>query len=341
MELSTPTAKGTRTQIDVYGLRASISGDWPELIDEVRRDFAWFETLPGPTADLEITIERRPPDLGAFGEVPASFVTPRNVVYQLGARTIVDYFGRAVSVLDRGRGHLLVQGEDNHLVHEATYLFLLSRVGEHLDACRLPRLHALGLAGADGGVALILPSGGGKSTMALRALRSDGVQLISEDSPLLDCRGRIHPFPLRIGVNESDAEQLSGQQVRRIERMELHPKLLLDLDVFGHSIDPQPRPLRHLVIGTRTLGLDAKLESARRSSAVGPLLREAVIGVGLYQGMEFVLQRGMRDVLGKAGVAMSRSLCCAAALGRARVWKLTLGRDHDRNWSAMEPLLRG
>ena len=46
----------------------------------------------------------------------------------------------------------------------------------------------------------MLPSGGGKSTLALRALRDEGT-LLSEDSPLLDRRGRLHPFPLRIGIN--------------------------------------------------------------------------------------------------------------------------------------------
>ena len=42
------------------------------------------------------------------------------------------------------------------------------------------------------------------------------------------------------------------------------------------------------------------------------MLREAVIGVGVYQGMEFVLQQGFRDVAGKAGTAATRARCCRA-----------------------------
>jgi hypothetical protein len=57
--------------------------------------------------------------------------------------------------------------------------------------------------------------------------------------------------------------------------------------------------------------------------------------------MEFVLQHGMRDVLGKLGIAGTRAACCAAGLGRARVWRLTLGRDHERNWDAVSGLLTG
>ena len=166
----------------------------------------------------------------------------------------------------------MIQGEDAAIVHEAAYLFLLSRIGEHLDALRLPRLHALGLTGRQGAVAVMLPSGGGKSTLALHALEEGRVRLLSEDSPLLDRRGRLHPFPLRIGVNAVDAALLPSDHVRRIERMEFHPKLALDLNAFRDRIEPDPQPLRHLVIGQRSLGPVAALEPVSRSVALSPLV---------------------------------------------------------------------
>jgi hypothetical protein len=340
-ELATPPAAAAGVQLEVFGLGVSIGGDWPEVVDSVRRDFAWFERSSAGQTEVEIRVERREPDFAAFGDLVSSFVTPRNVVYQQGSRTVIDYFGRALSILERERNLLTIQGTDTHLVHEAIYLFLLSRIGEHLDSRRTPRLHALGLRGPGGGVAVMLPSGGGKSTLALRALRADGIALVSEDSPLIDRRGRLHPFPLRVGINESDAPDLPPEHVRRIERMEFHPKLLVDIDYFRDRIEPDPVPLRHLVIGRRSLAREPRLERLPRRRAVGTLIREAVIGVGLYQGMEFVLQHGMRDAWRKLDVAAMRASCCAACLARARVWELTLGRDHDRNWEALDGLLRG
>ena len=114
---------------------------------------------------------------------------------------------------------------------------------------------------------------------------------------------------------------------------------MLEVGAFADRIESGPRPLRHLVIGRRSLGTGARLEPVARTAALGPLLREAVVGVGVYQGMEFVLQHGMRDVFGKLGIASTRTRCCAAGLRGARVWTLTLGRDQDRNWSAIQPLL--
>jgi len=328
-------------RLEVYGLGIVIGGDWPEVVDQVRLDFAWFSQAAdsGFSADVEVTIEHRAPDFDALGDGVASFVTPRNVVYQYGERTIVDYFGRALTILDRRTGSVVVQGEDEHLVHEAVYHFLLSRIGEHLEARGMTRLHALALSGGQGAVAVMLPSGGGKSTLALRALRADGVRLLSEDSPLIDRQGNAHPFPLRIAVNPTDAASLPEGSVRRMDRMEFHPKLVLDLEAFADRVESKPQPLRHLVIGQRSLGTHTSLEPVPRRSAVSTLVREAIVGVGIYQGMEFVLQHGMRDVAGKVGVVATRTACCSAVLARAKVWRLTVGRDHARNWDALAPLL--
>lgn len=324
--------------LDVHGLLFDVRG-WPEVADEVVRDFLWFEAEDDRAPDVVVELEQGAPQWDAYGDLTAAFITPRNVVYQDGARTILDYFGRAVAVLDREAGRITIRGEHPHLVHEAAYLFLLSRIGEHLDAQGLPRLHALALAGPRGAICVLLPSGGGKSTLAVTALGDERVKLLAEDTPLLDAHGFVHPFPLRIGVNPTDAERMPAGSVRRIERMEFHDKLVLDLDGFRDRVEGEPQPMADLVIGQRSLAREATLQRLPRRAAAGALLREGVVGIGVYQGMEFVLQRGMRDVAGKAGEAAMRARCCVAAARRARVWRLTLGRDHASNWAALGELL--
>jgi hypothetical protein len=325
--------------LDVHGLRFDVRG-WPEVAGEVVRDFLWFEAQDGRPADVTVELEQGEPRWDAYGDLTAAFVTPRNVVYQNGSRTILDYFGRASAELDRAAGRIVIRSEHPHLAHEAAYLFLLSRIGEHLDACGLPRLHALALAGPRGAICVLLPSGGGKSTLAVSALADERAKILAEDTPLLDARGYVHPFPLRIGVNPTDAERMPSGSVRRIERMEFHDKLVLDLDGFRDRVEGEPQPMADLVVGQRSLGREGRLERVPRRAAAGALVREGVVGVGVYQGMEFVLQRGMRDVAGKAGEALTRARCCAAAARRARVWRLTLGRDHASNWDALAGLLQ-
>jgi hypothetical protein len=336
-----PTHDGTNAlHLDVYGLRLLIDGDWPDIADELRRDFAWFEHEPPVDApDVVISIQRRAPESERFGELPQAFITTRNAVFQCGSQTVVDYFGRVLSVYDRDRDQLLVQGEDHHLVHEAAYLFVLSRVGRHLDQSGLTRIHALGLSGGNGAVLLLLPSGGGKTTLALRALREPSVKLVSEDTPLLDRHGLVHPFPLRIGVNVGDEHLLPPGPVGRIERFEYGPKLVLSLDAFRDRIEERPQPLRHVVVGERSLGREGSLSPLPRRALVGPLLRDAVVGVGVAQMVEYVLERGSRDLLKQGRLAAARSRCCVPALF-AQGWKLRLGRDPERNWAEVAQLLR-
>jgi hypothetical protein len=302
-----PAAAAARA-FDFYGLSVRVTGHWQEVVDDLGADFAWFASSLPAVADVVVRIERRPPAYEDLGDAVAGFVTPRKVVFRGDGRTIVDYFGRTVSILDHNAQRLTVQGEEAQLAHEAAHQFVLSRVGEHLDACGLTRLHALGLGGRQGAVALLLPSGGGKRTLALRARQAEGVRLISQDGPLLDREGRLHPFPLRV-------------------------------DVEAPAVEPAPRPLRHLVIGRLSLSRAATLERIPRRRAVAALLREGVVGVGLYEGLEFVLQRGVRDTVGKLGTGFGRSACCFAALSGADVWQLTLGRDDGANWDTLGRLL--
>jgi hypothetical protein len=339
MALATEPAQTGRVALSIYGLRIELEG-WAEVLEAVRLDFAWFEEHEvREAADLRVAVEHKEPDFDGFGEITASFITPRNVVYQDGGRKLVDYFGRAVAISDPGTRNVLLQGTDLSITHEAVYQCIVSRVGEHVEKIGLPRLHGLALAGRQGGVVLMLPSGGGKTTLGLRALQDGDVKLLSEDSALLDRRGYLHPFPLRIGINATDAEKLPPGHARRIERMELHPKFALEIEAFRDRIEREPQPLRHIVIGRRSLGSSARLDPLPRRSAVPTLFREAVVGVGIYQGMEWLLQHGMRDVFGQIGPAVTRSRCCLAGLRRAKVWLFTVGRDHERNWSTLRQLL--
>ncbi len=340
-----PTLEGRghpnrRVRLDVHGLRIAVEGEWPEVVDALASDFAWFQDASaGAGPDVTVSLWRRTPDPERFGRVPQAFVTTRNVVFQRGHQTIVDYSGRALAVYDRERETLLVESQEEHLAHEAAYLFLLSRIGRHLDRRGMTRVHALGLSGNQGAVMVLLPSGGGKTTLALRALREPGVKLLSEDTPVLDHHGRVHPFPLRIGVNEIDAPLLLDGEVRRIERLEYGPKLVLGVPAFADRIETQPQPLRHLVIGRRWLGGEADLHRVSQRAVANRLLRDGVVGVGVAQMIEYILMTGVRDLLRQGGVAISRTHSCLRGLMSAEAWQLELARDTEQNWAAVRTLL--
>jgi hypothetical protein len=343
-------------RFDVYGLPLEVRGDWPEVVDALRKDFAFFEHEDaGGTADVEVVVERRPPDLDRFGPLLADYVTEQHVVYRAGGQTIVDYLGRAVAVLEARSA--VVQGEDAHAVRRAAYDFLLSRAADYLDACALPRIFGLGLSGRQGGVLVLLPPGGGKTTLALQALGQDGVGFLSEVSPLIDRQGRLHAFPFPLWVRDSavEAAVLPDEYVRRLDGQQTDPRLL-ELEAFVDRVPRDPQQLRHVVLARRSLAHGSRLLPVSRREGVAPLFRQSVVGFSVRQGLSFLVRRGgARDpakeqreadapTAFRSATAVARARtrlrCCGAGLAGAQVWRLELGRDRAGSWTALEPLFR-
>jgi hypothetical protein len=326
--------------LNVYGLRIRIGGDWGDVIEAARLDYAWFEAPDdGRPVDAEVRVDRDEVDLDQFSGLPAAFVTPRYAVFGDGDRTVVDYQGVASAVIDAGGDRVTVRGQFEDVAHEAVYYFLLGRIGRHLDVQGLTRVHALGLSGEDGGVLVLLPSSGGKSSLAVQAVAGGEAGLYSEDSPLLDREGRLHAFPLRIAVGARTAAQLPERPTRSLPNPATGQKLAIEVASFADRIESAPAPLRHVVLGVRSLSREASLEDKTRGAAVFPLLVHGVAGSGLYQGLGYAHQRGAGEVIAKLRLAASRARSCAVGLRGARVWQLTLARDPDASWQALRPLL--
>lgn len=314
---------------DFHGLTVRVDSPASSLFEEVRRDFAYFERPLRP-AKLTIELHLAPAPYDRLPALTASLISPRNVSYRNGTRKYLDYFGRGLAIVDTAESRCTIYGEDADLVHEIAYLFLLSTIGEHLDAAALHRVHALGVSYRGRGLLLMLPSGGGKSTMALQLLGRPGFLLLSEDTPLIDRRGNLHPFPLRLGIRPGEAGQIPARYLRTVKRMEFDPKTLIDLEYFGDRIGGTVGTAA-ILVGERNSGDVAEIVRLGRRATFGALVKNLVVGLGIYQGIEFVLERGPRELLGKTGLALSRTRSALALLARAPAYRFVLGRDRERN----------
>jgi hypothetical protein len=204
-------------------------------------------------------------------------------------------------------------------------------VGQYLDAHAMHRIHGLGFSRDGRGALLLLPSGGGKSTMAMRLLKEPRVKILSEETPVIDREGRIHPFPLCIGVKPDQClRHVPERQVRTVARMEFDPTRLIDIDFFadriGQAVDPAV-----ILVGQRNLGDVSEITPLRPAQTFKALFTNMVVGLGVYQGLEFLLEQGLWEAAGKIGVASSRTRNSIALMRRARAWRFVLGRDRRKN----------
>jgi hypothetical protein len=326
---------------DFYGLQVTVVGDNTEVLREVHRDFAWFSVPSTSSAgpSVHVTIRFEEPAYQGLPAVPASVITPRNVSFRDGDVSYVDYFGRGLAVVNASAGTCIIFGADFDLVREIAYLFLLSTVGQHLDRIGRHRVHAMGVNYKGHGILLLLPSGGGKSTMTMALLREPDFTILSEDTPLLDGNGRIYPFPLRLGFRNDGGTHVPEDQRRTLNRMEFDPKTFVDVEFFRHKVS-EPVDVGLVLVGERNLGTMSAIIPLARRGALHAVIKYLVVGLGVYQGLEFLLERGLRDMTGKRGVVLSRLRHGVTLLRRADAWKFVLGRDTERNAQVLIEFIR-
>jgi hypothetical protein len=328
---------------DFYGYCVSVKCEKAYVLEDIHRDFSYFSSQLSKTAAVLEVIGGHPP----YDRVPqlkATLHTPRNIVYRDGDMSYIDYHGRALTVYNSKERHYKIYCDDRDLAHEIAFLTVLSKVGEHLDTVGLHRVHALGIEAGGRAVLVLLPMAGGKTTLALNLLSSmpdsAGIKLLSEDSPLISANGEVLPFPLRIGVRPgAEPPGIPSKYLRTVKRMEFDPKTLIDIEYFRKKI-ANPVPAGAILIGERWLAGPSTIRPERRWCAIKPFIKNSVVGLGLYQGVEFMLEKSAWEILGKSGVALARFRNSLKVIRRSRVYRFTIGPDADETAGTLTKFLQ-
>lgn len=325
--------------LNIHGLRIECQAESSELLQDLVRPFRYFLVESGPS-DYRVIVLEEAPDYAAFPELPASFVTPRNVVYRDGSQKIIDYFGKGIVLEKEGTSSYWIQCESRNLISEIFYLLVLSLLGQFCDRKGFLRIHALALAKNDTAVLLLLPQGGGKSTMASAMLNDPSIYYISDDDPILDRQGRILPFPRPIGyLNEKALAGIPQEFIYSIDRMEFGMKYYVDCDYWNNRIEKRPLDKIILFVGRRVLNGQPRIQKASTFLALSTLMRDAVVGIGLYQGLEFLFSQSSWDALGKIPVLLKRTLRAIKLARKSDVHVFTLSANPNRNCEALTEFL--
>lgn len=318
---------------DVYGFRFLVESACEWALDGICKDFAFFRSQAGGPA-VHIEMVEAEPGYESLPACDASVYTPRNVVYRVGEISYIDYSGKGLAIHNPAGSSFRVTSRDRHLLYESVYLFLLSQIGQFLDAKRLHRLHALAVSVNGKAILVLLPMGGGKSTLGAALLEHPEIKLLSDDSPFIEPGGRVRAFPLHLGLLPGREKEVPPEHRRRIERMEFGEKYLINIDYFADRLAPSAEP-GLVFLGRRSLGSDCRIEPAGGLAALRAMIANCVVGLGLFHGLEFILSASPWELASKATLGISRLDNCLALLRRSETYCLRMGRDVRANAQAV------
>jgi len=336
--------------LDFYGVGVRIAGAAAEVLDDLRRDFDCFAAKdPGAPAVFSWVLEPEPPaKISGFAPKFPVFKTRNFTAYQRGNLRLVRYSDGAIASFDFASGEGRIACASKERLRELAFLAVLSRVGEALDRRGLHRVHALGLEQDGQAVLVLLPSGGGKSSLALEIFRrSPRTRFLSEDAPLVCAHGLVHPFPLRWSLRpEADLSGIPERFIRDFRRREpggkqrraasgndaaarrerYGPKRLIDAEFFQERLGASA-PLRRIFLGRRIDNQAAEIRAASSWRAAAALAENLVVGHGIPQMAEYMAGLGPKTLRRLAPIAYSRARTARRLLRQGSAFRLDLGRD--------------
>ncbi len=263
------------------GVTVAVEGEEPDLLARLDFDFDGFSpALPQTPATVHFRAR-----VAAFNPPAGLRQTFRGrfgVCFDQGSLRYIWYPGPVWVVYDFASERGEVVSENPEMLYERLYLSILSRAGEILERGGLHRIHGLALDSPFGVCLFLMRSGVGKSALGHALLGRPGWRLLSEDTPLLDHRGHLHPFPFRLGLRDEGGGP--GKQLVRASQF---------------AIAPKSEPCRHIFSGAWCTGDQPQLAPLSKIQTLSLLLRDGVVGLGVPQVVELFLRPGARETLAK------------------------------------------
>jgi len=319
-------------RLNIYAIGVQIIAESPIIVN-IGKDFEYFHDRDvNKTTDATIrlrAVKSKPPYERLKG-LRASLYLPESISFDKEGVRYVDYQGKLLTVYNYRTEEGEIYSEDDQLMYEVVYLLIHSRVGELMDKKGKHRVHALGITVAEEGAVLLLPQGGGKTTLCLELLKNKSVKIISDDTPLINKKGYLFPFPLRIGIDQSHALDVPFEYIRTFNRRKYGIKKLIDIGYFSGQIAGTAL-CRFVFIGEREYSNNARIVNVGKIKAFSSLFKNCVIGLGLPQVVEYFLRNDRRDLAAKLMVVASRIAASIVVILRSKTLLFVMGLDSGKN----------
>lgn len=328
----------TKILFNFYSYTLELSSSSPQLLKRLGNDFSFFVTDHVSQASQQYqVIASLDLDLKIPSDLVAIHQTAQFMLFKKEHTRYIDYYGAALSEINDSAAIARITADSIDRLHEITYLFILSQVGKAHDQMGLHKVHSFGVKRRDTAIIGMMPMKGGKTTTFLHLLNDASTEIISDDCPLINLKGEVLPFPLRVGVeNEDSLPNGDKEKLYTINRREYGIKTLAPLCYFSNSVSSAPAKKIILLVGIRSTYHTPKICHLNRFKCLLALSTHMVAGLGLPMVIEYFLRFDWRDYPNLFKLSFSRGLTAIRLLLRAESYQITLSTDPQLNAKYIE-----
>lgn len=322
--------------ITIYGSTIRVQSKDASTLVVLKTEFRHFLVSDAATPDFILSLIPSAAPAGLLPALTVSRTSKNSITYDEGGRRWNDYFGQALSCYDYAAKEGVLYSADPDRMHEIAYLMVLSLTGKDLDLRGWHKVHACAFRYNGRDAVVMLPSGGGKTTLFLELARLPGVSLLSDDTPLIDEQGRVHPFPLRLGIEHLPAHLAHKKnEFTLFRRQHFCDKWLLPLEQLGAPIAEGPSSRVLLVIGRRHNDPRPILFPVGPLRMLRALLEHMVIGIGLPMVIEYFVRHTWKDWGTLMQIARKRAWAALRLQQRSQSFVFVMGTDPAANARAL------
>lgn len=329
---------------DFYNFIVSISSEKYDVLDLLEKDFKHFQIKECKKSNLKLTV---------YEEEKYQHLIPDNVIatkqsfnsitYDHDKKRFNDYYNEALSIYDYECNSCEIYSKNESLLHEISYLVILSKQGKWSDLNRLHKIHAMGVTNGDQNLILMMPMKGGKTTSFIKFIQETKLGLISDDTPMIDKNGRINIFPIRIGVEpkkyyDDFLKSIDSQHLYSLNRREYGQKTLIDLSFFKNRFI-QTGSQTLLVQGIRKSSGGPKLNKCSKFKMLKHLLVNMIVGFGLPMVIEYFIENTLKDHLKNIKIFYFRLMASLRLLNKSKCFEIEVSKDIDANFNILRKLI--
>ena len=316
-----------------YGLFIQILTEEASILERLSKDFSYFKFTENTAPSVFLTIECHLKKYqGQLWNLP--WKKSKNCFYSdQRYKRFYNYDGELLGEADFENEKASFYSENLHLLHEVTYLYLLSRLGKKLETLGFYKIHACAFAKDGNNFLFPMLMKGGKSTLFLGSLSTGAFQILSDDAPLVTKNGELLPFPMRVGLEKwQDYSCYDSREFYILERRRFGTKFLIDIASFKNPIARNTHSNSVLLFRAfRVQKAGCVIEETNRLALIPVLFINMIVGLGLPYAREFYLEHTFKDYFRLFRIACGRTLAAFRLLKKAQCFSMQLGNRPELN----------